>query len=129
MSRTRASARQRRLWHEQTSRDAGCYPWDVCAGAIIVQECGGLASGSPTALARGLSFGDCLMNRRYIFVRAVAVSPGAVMGPPLWSTDVQGDADGRIKRGIARDLYAAVETWETPDMARWLAIAGTPENS
>lgn len=51
--------------------DAGCYSWDVAAGAVIVTETGGLFSGGKDGFKDGISLGDAVMSRRYVFIRAV----------------------------------------------------------
>jgi myo-inositol-1(or 4)-monophosphatase len=54
--------------------EAGCWPWDVCAGAVIAGEAGALVSGGPQAAHDGVVGEEILMGRKYIVVRAVADS-------------------------------------------------------
>ncbi|XP_006453950.1 hypothetical protein AGABI2DRAFT_196541 [Agaricus bisporus var. bisporus H97] len=82
--------------------EIGCWPWDVCAGVVIVQEAGGLATGSKHAFsttADGASFGevteDILTGRKYIVVRAIADTPGET------GRDAQ--------RRIIKEFYETVE--------------------
>ena len=51
--------------------DAGCYAWDVAAGAVIINEAGGLFSGGRDGFNNGIAPGEAVMSRRYVFVRAV----------------------------------------------------------
>ncbi|WVQ79193.1 hypothetical protein IAT38_001289 [Cryptococcus sp. DSM 104549] len=80
--------------------DAGCFPWDVCAGAIIVEETGGYFSGGKDSL--DASIGDILMGRRYVFARVV---------PPT-----QFESARDIQRRLVRQLYDAVDEWTNEDM-------------
>lgn len=66
-----------------TSREIGCWPWDVCAGIVIAEEAGGVVTGSHDVFAAtsesDAEFGDVteeiLTGRKYIVVRAIADSP------------------------------------------------------
>lgn len=51
--------------------DAGCYAWDVAAGAVIVTEAGGLFSGGRDGFRNEIAPGAAVMSRRYVFIRAV----------------------------------------------------------
>jgi myo-inositol-1(or 4)-monophosphatase len=52
--------------------EIGCWPWDICAGAVIAAEAGALVSGGPDA-NHGATIGEeVLVGRKYIVVRAVA---------------------------------------------------------
>jgi myo-inositol-1(or 4)-monophosphatase len=51
--------------------EIGCWPWDVCAGAVIAAEAGALVSGGPDA-EHGAPIGeDVLVGQKYIVVIAV----------------------------------------------------------
>nr|XP_031857614.1 uncharacterized protein CI109_007009 [Kwoniella shandongensis]KAA5524686.1 hypothetical protein CI109_007009 [Kwoniella shandongensis] len=80
--------------------DAGCFPWDVCAGAIIIHETGGFFSGGKGTLDRPI--GDILMSRRYIFVRALP--------------STQAESTVQIQRRLVKELYDVVEEWTNEDM-------------
>ncbi|KAJ3908299.1 hypothetical protein F5879DRAFT_938061 [Lentinula edodes] len=61
--------------------EIGCWPWDVCAGMVIVQEAGGSVTGSHAyyEAAKDLpSFGEpneeILTGRKYLVVRAIGDS-------------------------------------------------------
>ncbi|KAJ4471862.1 hypothetical protein C8J55DRAFT_563522 [Lentinula edodes] len=61
--------------------EIGCWPWDVCAGMVIVQETGGSVTGSHAyyEAAKDLpSFGEpneeILTGRKYLVVRAIGDS-------------------------------------------------------
>ncbi|WRT69682.1 uncharacterized protein IL334_006672 [Kwoniella shivajii] len=82
--------------------DAGCFPWDVCAGAIIVSETGGFFSGGKDAEAQNTTDADVLMGRRYIFVRAL---------PPSKTESAE-----EIQRRLAKELYEVVDEWTNEDM-------------
>ncbi|OCF43818.1 myo-inositol-1(or 4)-monophosphatase [Kwoniella heveanensis CBS 569] len=77
---------------------AGCYPWDVCAGAIILSETGGFFHGGKDDFARDAPIKDVLMSRRYVFVRAV---------PPSKTESAQ-----EIQRRLVKELYDVVEEWD-----------------
>ncbi|KAG2136539.1 myo inositol monophosphatase [Suillus bovinus] len=88
--------------------EIGCWPWDVCAGIVIVQEAGGVAIGSHAALAAATSAGssidpfrvtpDVLTGRKYLIIRAIPDTP---------------DETGReAQLRIARDFYQTVEDSE-----------------
>jgi len=83
--------------------DAGCWAWDVCAGAIILQETGGFFSGSKQALEHNEPIGQILMGRRYICVRAI---------PPTETETTE-----EIQRRLASELYEVVSEWTTEDMS------------
>ncbi|WVQ96048.1 hypothetical protein IAU59_003148 [Kwoniella sp. CBS 9459] len=76
----------------------GCYPWDVCAGAIILSETGGFFHGGKADFARNAPIKDVLMSRRYVFVRAV---------PPTKTESAE-----EIQRRLVKELYDIVEEWE-----------------
>ncbi|WWC92787.1 uncharacterized protein L201_007746 [Kwoniella dendrophila CBS 6074] len=82
--------------------DAGCFPWDVCAGAIIVSEIGGFFSGGKDAFEREADMPEILMGRRYIFIRALP--------PSKTETTIQ------IQKRLAKELYETVEEWTNEDM-------------
>ncbi|WWC65794.1 uncharacterized protein I303_108416 [Kwoniella dejecticola CBS 10117] len=82
--------------------DAGCFPWDVCAGAIIVSETGGFFSGGKDAFEQDAAMGDILMGRRYVFVRAL---------PPS-----KAESTEQIQRRLVKELYETVEEWTNEDM-------------
>ncbi|WVF68501.1 hypothetical protein IAT40_003268 [Kwoniella sp. CBS 6097] len=77
---------------------AGCYPWDVCAGAIILSETGGFFHGGKDDFARDAPIKDVLMSRRYVFVRAV---------PPSKTESAK-----EIQRRLVKELYSVVEEWD-----------------
>ncbi|ODO08521.1 myo-inositol-1(or 4)-monophosphatase [Cryptococcus wingfieldii CBS 7118] len=80
--------------------DAGCYPWDVCAAAIILQETGGYFAGGKNTLDNPV--GKVMMGRRYIFVRAV---------PPT-----EKETSYEIQARLAKELYEVVDEWTNEDM-------------
>ena len=60
------------------SREIGCWPWDVCAGALIAQEAGGLVTGSQQHFSKTRKDGtlgyvgqEILTGRKYLVVRAI----------------------------------------------------------
>ncbi|KAI0070328.1 inositol monophosphatase [Panus rudis PR-1116 ss-1] len=78
--------------------EIGCWPWDICAGAIIAQEAGGFVAGSFTAPLDNDVNEAVLNGRKYIVVRAIGDSK-----------DEQGvDAQKRI----IKEFYDAVEDFE-----------------
>ncbi|OXC67427.1 hypothetical protein AYX13_04148 [Cryptococcus neoformans] len=80
--------------------DAGCYPWDVCAAAIILNEAGGFFAGGKDSLDAPV--GQIMMGRRYIFVRAVPATDS--------------ESPSQIQHRLARELYDVVEEWTNEDM-------------
>ncbi|WWC73709.1 uncharacterized protein I206_107681 [Kwoniella pini CBS 10737] len=82
--------------------DAGCFPWDVCAGAIIVSETGGFFSGGKGAFEKAAGPGEILMGRRYVLVRAL---------PPSKTETTE-----QIQRRLVKELYETVEEWTNEDM-------------
>ncbi|KAF7311216.1 Inositol-1-monophosphatase [Mycena kentingensis (nom. inval.)] len=65
--------------------DIGCWPWDVCAATVILQEAGGLLTGSHDVFGATKSeseaiFGDVteeiLTGRKYLAARAIAPAEG-----------------------------------------------------
>ena len=52
-------------------RDAGCWAWDVCAGAIILQECGGFVTGGAQAFTNDDPIEEILFSRRWACIRSV----------------------------------------------------------
>ncbi|EAU92401.1 myo inositol monophosphatase [Coprinopsis cinerea okayama7 len=62
--------------------EIGCWPWDVSAGIIIVQEAGGIITGSHKVLSDTINaeqFGDVtediLFGRKYLLIRGIADTP------------------------------------------------------
>jgi len=53
------------------ARDAGCWAWDVCAGAIILQECGGFVTGGAQAFENDDPIEEILFSRRWACIRSV----------------------------------------------------------
>jgi myo-inositol-1(or 4)-monophosphatase len=53
------------------TRDAGCWAWDVCAGAIILQECGGFVTGGAEAFENDDPIEKTLFSRRWTCIRSV----------------------------------------------------------
>ncbi|KAH6916752.1 myo inositol monophosphatase [Coprinopsis sp. MPI-PUGE-AT-0042] len=61
--------------------EIGSWPWDICAGSIIVQEAGGCFVGSPEVFKKTLTsdgFGEVteevLTGRKYLMIRAISDS-------------------------------------------------------
>ncbi|WVW86943.1 hypothetical protein I302_108999 [Kwoniella bestiolae CBS 10118] len=81
---------------------AGCQPWDVCAGAIIVSEAGGFFSGGKDAFHRVAPMGEILMSRRYVFVRPVP--------------DSETETREEIQRRLVKELYETVIEWTNEGM-------------
>jgi myo-inositol-1(or 4)-monophosphatase len=88
------------IWHE-----IGCWAWDVAAGAVIVQESGGLMLGGKEATISSLDsndFGDItpdvLQGRKYLVVRAIGDS----------KTESGRDAQKRI----VKSFFNAIDEWE-----------------
>ncbi|KAK4688550.1 myo-inositol-1(or 4)-monophosphatase, partial [Tremellales sp. Uapishka_1] len=82
--------------------DNGPWAWDVCAGIIILQETGGFFSGSKEDFEKDTPVGEMIMNRRYIFVRAVP--------------DSQTETGLEIQRRLVKELYDVVEPWTSSTM-------------
>ncbi|EJF67475.1 myo inositol monophosphatase [Dichomitus squalens] len=51
--------------------EIGCWPWDICAGAIIAQEAGGFVAGSHSAPLDNDVNEDVLWGRKHIVLRAI----------------------------------------------------------
>ncbi|GBE77335.1 Protein qutG [Sparassis crispa] len=51
--------------------EIGCWPWDICAGAIIAQEAGCFVAGSHDAPLDNVVNEDILVGRKYIVIRAI----------------------------------------------------------
>ncbi|KAJ7786664.1 hypothetical protein B0H16DRAFT_1356026 [Mycena metata] len=82
--------------------EVGCWPWDVCAGIVIAEEAGGLATGGHevfTATSSGTSFGDVteeiLTGRKYIVVRAIG--------------ETEGETALQAQKRIIEEFYSSVE--------------------
>ncbi|KAJ7040278.1 hypothetical protein C8F04DRAFT_1083015 [Mycena alexandri] len=82
--------------------EVGCWPWDVCAGIVIAEEAGGLATGGHevfAATSSGASFGDVteeiLTGRKYIVVRAVG--------------EAEGETAIQAQKRIIKEFYSSVE--------------------
>lgn len=62
--------------------EIGCWPWDVCAGIVILQEAGGVMTGSAphyTKTKDGNPFDvtpDVLTGRKYLAIRAIRGEEG-----------------------------------------------------
>lgn len=54
--------------------EIGCWPWDICAGAIIAQEAGCFVAGSKTAPLDNIVSEDVLAGRKHIVIRAIGDS-------------------------------------------------------
>ncbi|KIR33259.1 myo-inositol-1(or 4)-monophosphatase [Cryptococcus deuterogattii MMRL2647] len=80
--------------------DAGCYPWDVCAAAIILNETGGFFAGGKDSLDAPVD--RVMMGRRYIFVRAVPAT--------------ESESPSQIQHRLAREVYDVVDEWTNEDM-------------
>ncbi|KAJ9120880.1 hypothetical protein QFC22_002815 [Naganishia vaughanmartiniae] len=85
--------------------DNGCYPWDVCAGMVIIQESGGYATtGDPKVYAKGnVDIGDAMMGRRYCFVRAIAAT--------------ENESSKEKQERLVKELLTHVTPWKTKSMA------------
>ncbi|KIM70024.1 hypothetical protein SCLCIDRAFT_498646 [Scleroderma citrinum Foug A] len=64
------------------SWDIGCWPWDVCAGIVIVQEAGGVVTGSHAVLQNADASVDpfkmtpeILTGRKYLIIRKLPDTP------------------------------------------------------
>jgi Inositol monophosphatase family len=77
-------------YRDFVSREIGSWPWDICAGSIIVQEAGGCFVGSPKVFKETLSseaFGEVteevLTGRKYLMIRAISDTKASRI--PTWS--------------------------------------------
>ncbi|KAH9973334.1 inositol monophosphatase [Lactifluus volemus] len=73
----------------------GCWPWDVCAGIVIVQEAGGFVTGSKDVSHDGIVTEAILTGRRYLAIRGVAETPE--------------ESSIEVQKRIARKFYDTVE--------------------
>jgi myo-inositol-1(or 4)-monophosphatase len=55
--------------------EIGCWPWDVCAAAVIASEAGCLVTGGREAPHNGVVGEEILVGRKYAVVRAVTDTP------------------------------------------------------
>ncbi|KAI0370097.1 inositol monophosphatase [Pilatotrama ljubarskyi] len=78
--------------------EIGCWPWDVCAGAIIAQEAGCLVTGSHNSPLDNDVNQEVLEGRKYIVIRAIGDS----------ETEKGVDAQKRL----IKDFYATVDDFE-----------------
>ncbi|KAH9924607.1 myo inositol monophosphatase [Epithele typhae] len=80
--------------------EIGCWPWDICAGAIIAQEAGCLVAGKHGAPLDNDVDEEILWGRKYIVIRAIGDSP----------TEKGVDAQKRL----VREFYDTVEDFDPP---------------
>jgi myo-inositol-1(or 4)-monophosphatase len=78
--------------------EIGCWPWDVCAGAVIAQEAGCLVSGAKESEHSGELTEEWLNGRKFIVVRAIP--------------DTQDKSSITAQRDIIDAFYKTVEDWE-----------------
>ncbi|KAH9968312.1 inositol monophosphatase [Lactifluus volemus] len=71
------------------------WPWDVCAGIVILQEAGGFVTGSKDVLHDGIVTEAILTGRRYLAIRGVAETPE--------------ESSIEVQKRIAREFYDTVE--------------------
>ncbi|TFK17010.1 myo inositol monophosphatase [Coprinopsis marcescibilis] len=81
--------------------EIGSWPWDVCAGIVLVQEAGGVVTGSHRTLESTIStdqFGDVteavLTGRKYLLIRGIS--------------DSQGEAGKDIQKRLLKEFYETV---------------------
>ena len=68
-------------------REIGCWPWDICAGAIIAQEAGGFVAGGHGAPLDNDVNEDVLWGRKHIVVRAIGDTEGRTLSSPRTRSD------------------------------------------
>ncbi|KAJ7292995.1 hypothetical protein C8J57DRAFT_1041765 [Mycena rebaudengoi] len=85
--------------------EIGCWPWDVCAGTVIVECAGGIVTGSHdvfSATSSSSSFGDVtediLTGRKYVVVRAIG--------------ETEGETGREAQKRIINEFYSTVEDIE-----------------
>lgn len=88
------------LWHE-----VGCWAWDVCAGAVIIQEAGGVVVGGKEPTLKSLStdsFGDItpevLQGRKYLVIRGVG--------------DSKSEKGSDAQKRIIETFYDTIDEWD-----------------
>ncbi|THG99282.1 hypothetical protein EW026_g3026 [Hermanssonia centrifuga] len=59
--------------------EIGCWPWDICAGAVIAQEAGCLVAGSHSSPLDNHVGEEVLNGRKYIVIRAIGDSAVGVI--------------------------------------------------
>ncbi|KAG9313908.1 myo inositol monophosphatase [Chiua virens] len=81
--------------------EIGCWPWDVCAGIVIAQEAGGIATGSHAVVNAASADVDpfkvtpeILTGRKYLIIRGLPDLPNET------------GRQGQLR--IAKELYATV---------------------
>ncbi|GJF00204.1 inositol monophosphatase [Phanerochaete sordida] len=75
--------------------EIGCWPWDICAGAIIAQEAGGLvAGGHSTPLDNDVNE-EILTGRKYIVIRAIG--------------DSEAEKGADAQKRLIKDFYETVD--------------------
>lgn len=78
--------------------EIGCWPWDICAGAIIAQEAGCLVAGSHTAPLDNVVNEDVLIGRKYFVIRAIGDS------------EIEKGVDSQKR--LVKEFYESVEDYD-----------------
>ncbi|KAI0801463.1 myo inositol monophosphatase [Fomes fomentarius] len=78
--------------------EIGTWPWDICAGAIIAQEAGGLVAGSRTDPLDNDVNEEIMWNRKHIVIRAIG--------------DSEGETCVETQKRLIKEYYETVEDFE-----------------
>ncbi|TCD68294.1 hypothetical protein EIP91_011153 [Steccherinum ochraceum] len=78
--------------------EIGCWPWDVCAGAIIAQEAGCFVAGSKTSPLDNIVTEEVLTGRKYIVIRAMG--------------GIEGETGVETQKRLIKEFYETVEDFE-----------------
>ncbi|KAJ3482569.1 hypothetical protein NLI96_g6900 [Meripilus lineatus] len=80
--------------------EIGCWPWDICAGAIIAQEAGCFVAGSPSSPLDNDVNEDLLTGRKYIVIRAIG--------------DSEHEKGVDAQKRLIKEFYETVEDFNPP---------------
>ncbi|KAI0347882.1 inositol monophosphatase [Trametopsis cervina] len=78
--------------------EIGCWPWDICAGAIIAQEAGCLVAGAHGSPLDNQITEQVLNGRKYIVIRAIG--------------DTKDETGFEAQQRLIRDFYETVPDYE-----------------
>ncbi|KAI0694417.1 hypothetical protein BC835DRAFT_1349476 [Cytidiella melzeri] len=81
------------MYHE-----IGCWPWDICAGAVIAQEAGGLVAGGHGSPLDNQVTEQILSGRKHIVIRAIG--------------DTKEETGLQAQQRLIRDYYETVPDYE-----------------